>query len=94
MDELIEHFYATFNPPSTSALLQSALNHSTKSHRSRWTELLQTQGLPETGWSDAAIEGFLGEIAAMDANNFEGVVGMGEREGRIASDLVKRRHFG
>ena len=92
MDELIEQFYNSFN--SSSSLLKSALSHSNGSIRSKWTELLQKQSLPEIGWSDTAIEGFLGEIAAMDANNFEDVVGMGEREGRIASNIVKRRNFG
>lgn len=92
MDDLIEQFYNTFNCHSTSAaLLKSALSHS---FRPKWSELLKNQSLPEVGWSDTAIEGFLGELAAMDANNFEGVVGMGEREGRIASNLIKKRHFG
>lgn len=29
----------------------------------------------------------------MDSNNFLGNVGVGEREARVASDLVARRHF-
>ena len=29
----------------------------------------------------------------MDSNNFPGNCGVGEREARIASDLVARRHF-
>lgn len=29
----------------------------------------------------------------MDSNNFEGICGMGEREGRIYSELVARRHY-
>lgn len=93
MDELIEQFYCSFNPNS-AALIKSALSHSHGSIRSKWIELFQNQNLPEEGWSDTAIEGFLGEIGAMDGNNFEGVVGMGEREGRITSELVERRHFG
>ena len=92
MDELIEQFYSSFD--ASSSRLKSALTHSNSSIRSKWTELLQNQILPEIGWSDTAIEGFLGEISSMDANNFEGIVGMGEREGRIASSLVRRRHFG
>ena len=30
----------------------------------------------------------------MDSNNFSGNVGVGEREGRVASEVVRRRHFG
>jgi O-phospho-L-seryl-tRNASec:L-selenocysteinyl-tRNA synthase len=30
----------------------------------------------------------------MDSNNFVGSVGVGEREGRVASGLVARRHYG
>lgn len=29
----------------------------------------------------------------MDSNNFLGRVGVGEREGRVVSDLVSRRHY-
>jgi hypothetical protein len=92
MDELIEQFYCSFSP--STSLVKGALSHGHCSIRSKWTELLKKQCLPETGWTETAIEGFLLEFGAMDANNFEGVVGMGEREGRIASELVKRRHFG
>lgn len=30
----------------------------------------------------------------MDSNNFLGNIGVGEREGRVASGLVRRRHWG
>jgi len=29
----------------------------------------------------------------MDSNNFPGNIGVGEREGRIYSSLVQRRHY-
>lgn len=35
----------------------------------------------------------LQEFSTMDSNNFPGNCGVGEREARIASDLVARRHF-
>ncbi len=35
----------------------------------------------------------LQDAAAMDSNNFPDNVGVGEREARIASDLVARRHY-
>jgi len=49
--------------------------------------------LPEEGWSDQAIEMLLSELALMDSNNFPDNCGVGEREARIASALVDRRHY-
>ena len=92
MDEdLIDSFANLF---TSKSLLQSAFNQSSTSMHSRRRDLLKTLTLPADGWPEAAIEAFLLEVSAMDANNFEGGVGMGEREGRIASNLVKRRHYG
>ncbi len=34
------------------------------------------------------------DVSLMDSNNFVGSVGVGEREGRVASGLVARRHYG
>lgn len=90
-DELIDSFENLF---TSKSLLKTSLNHCISSIHSPRHALLKSQTLPLEGWSEAAIEAFLLELAAMDANNFEGVVGMGEREGRIASNLVRRRHFG
>eukprot|EP01137_Pigoraptor_chileana_P035385 Opistho-2@29300 len=56
--------------------------------------LLSQRRCPEDGWDDASIEHFIHEIAIMDSNNFVGNVGVGEREARIASSIVARRHFG
>jgi len=49
--------------------------------------------LPEVGWSDQAIEMLLSELALMDSNNFPSNCGVGEREARISSALVARRHY-
>nr|CAD7456595.1 unnamed protein product [Timema tahoe] len=48
---------------------------------------------PEEGWDDTTIELFLADLAQMDSNNFPGNCGIGEREARIASALVARRHY-
>ncbi|XP_075004965.1 O-phosphoseryl-tRNA(Sec) selenium transferase isoform X3 [Calonectris borealis] len=48
---------------------------------------------PEDGWDESTIELFLHELAVMDSNNFLGNCGVGEREGRVASGLVARRHY-
>ena len=55
--------------------------------------LLSSRRLPERGWDEASIEMLLAEIAAMDSNNFLGNAGVGEREGRVISNIVRRRHF-
>ncbi len=48
---------------------------------------------PEEGWEDLSIELLLQELALMDSNNFPGNCGVGEREARIASQLVRQRHY-
>lgn len=93
-DELIENLYTCALSGSSAALVKTALSQRTRSTSSKWNELLRTQRLPVDGWSDASIEGFLLEMSAMDSNNFDGAVGMGEREGRLSNFLIKRRHFG
>eukprot|EP00928_Gymnodinium_smaydae_P003655 TRINITY_DN11297_c0_g1_i1.p1 TRINITY_DN11297_c0_g1~~TRINITY_DN11297_c0_g1_i1.p1 ORF type:complete len:533 (-),score=108.44 TRINITY_DN11297_c0_g1_i1:184-1782(-) len=58
------------------------------------TDLLSQRRLPKKGWDEDLIQHFIDELAAADTNNFEGNVGVGEREGRVICDLVRRRHFG
>jgi O-phospho-L-seryl-tRNASec:L-selenocysteinyl-tRNA synthase len=60
---------------------------------SAMTRILSQRQMPMEGWSDAHIELLLRELALMDSNNFVGNAGVGEREGRVFSSLVKRRHF-
>ena len=54
--------------------------------------LMSQRRLPDVGWSEATIEYVLTELALMDSNNFPGNVGVGEREARVLSPLVARRH--
>ena len=49
--------------------------------------------MPEDGWSDARIELLLSHLSMMDSNNFASSCGVGEREGRVFSQLVSRRHY-
>ena len=56
--------------------------------------LLTQRALPAEGWDEAAVEALLLDLSAMDSNNFAGAVGAGEREARVFSALVRRRHFG
>jgi O-phospho-L-seryl-tRNASec:L-selenocysteinyl-tRNA synthase len=60
----------------------------------RVRQLIEHKKLPKTGWDDFAIEQLLLDLSAMDSNNFASNCGVGEREGRIYSNLVRRRHYG
>jgi O-phospho-L-seryl-tRNASec:L-selenocysteinyl-tRNA synthase len=55
--------------------------------------LLSQRRIPDEGWDDGTIEYFLHQMALMDSNNFVGNVGVGEREARVYSSLVSRRHW-
>ena len=55
--------------------------------------LLKSKRLPEEGWDDATIEHWISQLSLMDSNNFAGNVRAGEREARVASGIVSRRHF-
>ncbi|EAR84373.1 O-phosphoseryl-tRNA(Sec) selenium transferase (macronuclear) [Tetrahymena thermophila SB210] len=55
--------------------------------------LLSQRCLPDDGWDDLSIEHFLQELAMMDTNNFPNKMGVGEREGRVFSELVNKRHY-
>lgn len=61
------------------------------------TTLLAQRRVPDAGWDDASVELALAALAAMDSNNFGGSgssrAGAGEREARVFSALVARRHF-
>nr|CDS28762.1 o phosphoseryl tRNA(Sec) selenium [Hymenolepis microstoma] len=60
----------------------------------RFNNILQTGCLPEIGFSEAEIESIINRLSLMDSNNWSHSTGVGEREGRILLDLVRRRHFG
>lgn len=56
--------------------------------------LLIHRRLPSAGWDDTTIEYLTNEFSIMDSNNFYSNAGVGEREGRVFSTIVSRRHFG
>uniref|UniRef100_A0A0F7Z8A7 O-phosphoseryl-tRNA(Sec) selenium transferase n=1 Tax=Crotalus adamanteus TaxID=8729 RepID=A0A0F7Z8A7_CROAD len=64
-----------------------------RAHELRVRTLLEQGKCPEDGWDESTIELFLHELAVMDSNNFLGNCGVGEREGRVASQMVARRHY-
>jgi len=56
--------------------------------------LLEQGKLPEDGWEDREVEMMLSQLSSMDSNNFPGNCGVGERESRLFSRIVERRHYG
>ncbi|CUI11039.1 SLA/LP autoantigen protein, putative [Bodo saltans] len=55
--------------------------------------LLAQRRLRDDGMSDALVESLMMQLSLMDSNNFPSRCGAGEREGRVLSSLVSRRHF-
>ena len=64
-----------------------------RTRRNALRTIVTTRSIPEQGLDDMTIETILSEFAAMDSNNFISNCGLGEREGRVFSSLVMRRHF-
>lgn len=64
-----------------------------QSRENQIQQLLTHQKLPKEGWDDQSIEVLIQQLSLMDSNNFSGNTGVGEREGRVFSSLVAKRHF-
>mmetsp|Transcript_6998 Transcript_6998/g.10268 ORF Transcript_6998/g.10268 Transcript_6998/m.10268 type:complete len:464 (+) Transcript_6998:1533-2924(+) len=57
--------------------------------------LLKKPEIPQhSGWNDATIKHFLYSVSQLDTNNFPKNAGLGEREGRVWSSIVRDRYFG
>jgi O-phospho-L-seryl-tRNASec:L-selenocysteinyl-tRNA synthase len=57
-------------------------------------DLLNHRAIPRDGWDRLTIECLMNKIALMDSNNYQGNTGVGEREGRIYSQIVREKNFG
>jgi O-phospho-L-seryl-tRNASec:L-selenocysteinyl-tRNA synthase len=77
--------------PTTTSVQQG--RDARRTHERHIRVLIEQRKLPDEGWSNLRIELLLQELALMDSNNFPENVGVGEREGRVFSELVARRHF-
>ncbi|KRY87170.1 O-phosphoseryl-tRNA(Sec) selenium transferase, partial [Trichinella pseudospiralis] len=62
--------------------------------RQRKLDHVLIQAIQKDAWEDSDIEALLNLLASMDSNNFYKVSGVGEREGRVFSAMVKRRNYG
>ena len=67
---------------------------SLRTRHNKLLNLLTHRKIPKEGIDDSTIEYMVQELSVMDSNNFPGNVGVGEREGRVYSSLVARRHYG
>lgn len=63
---------------------------------SQYKSLFLNRRLCDEGWSDVQIQTLLYTLSSMDTNNSNPSrrCGVGEREGRVYSNLVSNRHFG
>ena len=72
------------------AYIKQALE-GTRSRSALLATLLSQRRLLPDGLDDFSIQTIMMELAAMDSNNFLSNAGMGEREGRIFSSIVRGR---
>jgi O-phospho-L-seryl-tRNASec:L-selenocysteinyl-tRNA synthase len=55
--------------------------------------IINTRAVPDEGLDELTIELFLNMLAGMDSNNGVNHIGIGEREGRVFSNIVSRRNY-
>lgn len=65
-----------------------------QSSENRIQDLLNHRCLPKDPFDQLTIELLMNKIALMDSNNYAGNCGVGEREGRVYSDIVRNKNFG
>jgi O-phospho-L-seryl-tRNASec:L-selenocysteinyl-tRNA synthase len=63
------------------------------SRRKLIKKIINNKAIPDEGLDELTIELFLNTLAGMDSNNGINHIGIGEREGRVFSSLVKKRNF-
>ncbi|KAI8867357.1 soluble liver antigen/liver pancreas antigen [Ramicandelaber brevisporus] len=73
-------------------LLDLSVQQGPSQRSSRLRTLLSQRNLPREGWPDCDIEWLLSELSSLDSNNFAANVGVGEREARVFSSIISRRH--
>lgn len=59
-----------------------------RSHEQQIRSIVEHRKLPDQPLNENIIEQWLNEIAQMDSNNFDGNVGVGEREGKMFSSTI------
>jgi len=66
----------------------------TNSHENIFKNILESRSIPDKPLSTNTINYILNQISNMDSNNGPFHIGIGEREGRILSNIVHQRNFG
>lgn len=84
-DDLLQHFV-------NKGYIKQGLQNE-KSYHKLVKVLLEHRKLPLKGWNDQSIEKVVNDFSLMDSNNFMANAGVGEREGRVYSSLVSKRHY-
>ncbi|XP_054168578.1 O-phosphoseryl-tRNA(Sec) selenium transferase-like [Oppia nitens] len=75
-----------------TSVTETAIDSMT-TRENRIRQLFRHRKCPVDGWDEVTIELLVNRLALMDSNNFIHNYGLGEREARIASSLVARRHY-
>jgi O-phospho-L-seryl-tRNASec:L-selenocysteinyl-tRNA synthase len=89
----MDHFEDLLAPMVRKSYIRQGLE-AIKSRQNLLEVLLTEHKLPMDGWDDTTIEYMIQQLSMMDSNNFPGNIGLGEREGRVFSSLVSKRHYG
>lgn len=85
-DERAQLAKGVISPPYIKQALEG-----TRSRSALLATLLSQRRLLPDGLDDFSIQMIMMELASMDSNNFLSNAGMGEREGRIFSAIVRAR---
>ena len=67
---------------------------SVSTQEKRITDLLNQRTVPKEPFDALTIQMLMNRIALMDSNNYEGNCGVGEREARVYSKLVRDKNWG
>jgi len=94
MNEETEKYLREFVSEGLIRQATQARQHWMNGNAAGLNQLIAQRRLPEIPWSDAQIRLLLAQIAMLDSNNFHDNAGLGEREARVFSPLVRERHFG
>ena len=90
------------SPPKPSSPISSFIGNSysqigndlLSSHHKIFETILQTRSLPDKPLNSSTIKYIMNTFSNMDSNNGPHHIGIGEREGRIISNMVLDRNYG
>lgn len=82
--------FGSYLPKNLISLANNSHNQLIK----KFNRLISEGRLPVEGFTSFEIDFMLKQFSIMDSNNIPKKVGVGEREGRVFSDMVSQRYFG